>query len=253
MKNRNAKSILYMGDTNLESAAAYLAGLMHRWGWSFEYVPSDQAATPDLLAKPRSLFVLSDYPADRLDPRLQEELLGQVAEDAGLVMFGGWESYHGCGGDWDGTPVAEALPVEIDSRDDRVNCDHPVLLRQTADHPIMEGLPCQSRPPFIGGLNRFHAKPDSTVLLEAQHFRAFERNGEFEFEPTFRDPALVVGSHEQGRTVALATDVAPHWVGGLVDWGESRVSAQAPGAEAVEVGDLYERFFQQMLAWAGGL
>jgi uncharacterized membrane protein len=247
------KSILYLGDTNLESAAAYLAGLMHRWGWTFDYVPSDQAATAGMLDEPRSLFVLSDYPADRLDPPLQERLVGQVAEGAGLVMFGGWESYHGCGGDWDGTLVGDTLPVEIDSRDDRVNCDHPVLLRQVANHPAVEGLPWQSRPPFIGGLNRFRAKADSTVALEAQHFRAFERDGEFGFEPTIRDSMLVVGRHGQGRTVALATDVAPHWVGGLVDWGETRVSAQAPGAEAVEVGDLYEKFFQQMLAWAGNV
>lgn len=247
------RSILYAGDTTLDSAAAYLAGLMHRWGWSFDYLPSGQQATADLLDEPRSLFVLSDYPADRLEPSLQERLIGQVAEGAGLVMFGGWESYHGCGGDWDQTPVGDALPVEIDGGDDRVNCDHPVLLRQVADHPAVSGLPWQSRPPFIGGLNRFRAKLDSTVVLQAQHFRVVERDGHFAFEPTNRDPMLVLGHHGQGRTAALATDVAPHWVGGLVDWGESRVSAQAPGAEAIEVGDLYERFFQQTLAWAGGL
>jgi hypothetical protein len=247
------KSILYLGDTNLESAAAYLAGLMHRWGWPFDYVPSDRPATADLLDKPRSLFVLSDYPAGRLDRALGEELVSQVAAGAGLVMFGGWESFHGCGGDWDGMPVGHALPVLIDNRDDRVNCDHPVLLRQVAEHPAADGLPWQSRPPFIGGLNRFRAKPDSTTVLEAQHFRASERDGDFRFEPTVRDPMLVVGHHEGGRTAALATDVAPHWVGGLVDWGDSRVAAQSPGAEAVEVGDLYEKFFQQMLAWAGNL
>ncbi len=37
---------------------------------------------------------------------------------------------------------------------------------------------------------------------------------------------LVVGQHGRGRTAALATDVAPHWVGGLVDWGDR---ARRPG------------------------
>ena len=47
----------------------------------------------------------------------------------------------------------------------------------------------------------------------------------------------MVGEFGRGRTAALATDVAPHWVGPLVDWGVPRVAAQAPQANAVEVGD----------------
>jgi hypothetical protein len=50
-------------------------------------------------------------------------------------------------------------------------------------------------------------------------------------------PLLVTGQHGAGRVAAITTDVAPHWVGGFVDWGDARVAAQADGAPAIEVGN----------------
>lgn len=242
-------SVFYLGDTSLLGAAAYLAGLIHCADWAFDYVPSHLPANAALFDQPRSLFVLSDYPAGRLSLPLQQRLVQAVETGAGLLMIGGWESYHGGGGDWDQTAVSAALPVEISSADDRVNCDQPALVRRVQDHPVVGGLPWDTRPPCIGGFNRFRPKPDAEVILETQRFRVVRAEKDFRFEPVGRDPLLAVGTCGQGRVAALATDVAPHWVGGLVDWGEGRVAAQAPGAEAVEVGDLYAQFFQQLLAW----
>ena len=45
---------------------------------------------------------------------------------------------------------------------------------------------------------------------------------------------------------ALATDVAPHWVGGFVDWGKERVVADV-GDDFIDVGNWYARFFRQLL------
>jgi uncharacterized membrane protein len=225
--------------------------LIHAAGWPFDYFPSHQAAESRGFDSPHCLFILSDYPARNLAPALQQRLLEQVARGAGLLMLGGWESYHGSGGDWQGTAVAQALPVAIGEGDDRLNCDHPVLLRRRCDHPAVRDLPWESRPPVIGGLNRIAPKSGATVVLEAQHFLPHAERESFVFEPARVDPLLVVGQYGQGRVAALATDVAPHWVGGLVDWGTGRLAAQAPGAEAIEVGDLYARFFQQLLAWTG--
>jgi hypothetical protein len=50
----------------------------------------------------------------------------------------------------------------------------------------------------------------------------------------------------------LATDVAPHWVGGFVDWGDQRV-AQAVANDGIEVGNWYARFFRNLLVWTGNL
>jgi uncharacterized membrane protein len=244
-------SMLYLGDTTLQTAAAYLAGLVHRAGWALDYVPSHVPAAAELFGPPRSLVVLSDYSASRLAPSLQQRLVRLVESGAGLLMIGGWESYHGCGGDWDGTAVATALPVEISDTDDRVNCDQPTLVRRVDEHPVAAGLPWDGHPPCIGGFNRFRPKAEAQVVLETERFRAIREGENVRFELAGRDPLLVVGTWGEGRVASLATDIAPHWVGGMVDWGPGRVAAQAPGAEAVEVGDLYARFFLQLLAWTG--
>lgn len=247
------RPILYLGDTHLRDAAAYLAGLMHGWAWDFDYVPSHEPTTTDILAEKRALFIVSDYPAARMDEAAQRRMLEQVAAGAGLIMLGGWESFHGLGGDWDGTPLGNALPVVIANDDDRMNCDQPVLVRRIAEHPTVAGLPWESRPPVIGGFNRVTAKPDATVVLEAQRFTARSANAEFLFEPLDRHPLLIVNQFGSGRVAALATDVAPHWVGPLVDWGAPRVAAQAPDANGVEVGGDYATFFRQLLSWVGRL
>lgn len=246
-------SILYLGDTHLHDAAAYLAGLMHGWGWAFDYVPSHQSATAAMFDVSRTMIIISDYPAARMDASAQRKLVEQVGGGAGLIMIGGWESFHGLGGDWDSTAVGDALPVIIASEDDRMNCDQPVLVRHLAEHPVVNGLPWESRPPVIGGFNKFTAKPEATVLLEAQRFTAVSDGSEFHFTPLDRHPLLVIGEMGRGRTAALATDVAPHWVGPLVDWGVSRVAAQAPQANAVEVGGDYASFLRQLLKWVGRL
>jgi hypothetical protein len=79
-----------------------------------------------------------------------------------------------------------------------------------------------------------------------------EGSGNFEFSPGAESPLLVVGEYGRGRTAALATDVAPHWVGGLVDWGDQRVVQQV-GAGFIDVGNWYARFFRNLLVWTGRL
>jgi len=240
-------AILYLGDTHLHNAAAYLAGLMHLWGWPFDYRPSDAPLSEAETGESRRLYIVSDYPAANVAEPLQRRIVDDVAAGAGLLMIGGWESFHGLGGNWDGTPIGDALPVTISSTDDRVNCDRPLLVAKIHDHPAVDGLPWDARPPLIGGYNRVRAKPEAEVVLEAWRFAARRQGDAFEFEAAGSDPLLVFGRHGRGTTAALATDVAPHWVGPLVDWGDNRVAAQANGGDEVEVGDLYARLLQQVL------
>jgi hypothetical protein len=244
------ESVLYMGDTSRTTAAAYLLSLFAHWEWECDYIPSDQPLGPSLLESARSLFVVSDYPSSQIRDALQHQIVTQVSHGAGLLMVGGWESFHGLGGDWDGTPLGELLPVAIQSTDDRVNCDHPVLLRRVSEHPSVNGLPWSERPPLIGGFNRVTAKPDAEVVLEAVHFGVSEDEGSFHFtRQGDTDPLLVVGLHGAGRTAAFMTDLAPHWVGPLVDWGPQRVKAKAGEGVEVEVGNLYSAFLKLLLGW----
>lgn len=243
--------VLYLGDTALNAAGAYLTGLMTDWGWDFEYIPSDWPLQMDRLSEPFGLYILSDYPAKHLTEDAQMTILDHVRAGAGLVMLGGWESFTGCDGHWGGTPIAAALPVEMSEHDDRVNCDRPALaIRTDTAHAISEGLPWEEHPPVVGGYNRFTARGGATELLRILHFNASRTGDDYRFEPGGTDPLLVVGNCGAGRTASLATDVAPHWIGPMVDWGLPRVSAEAPGAFAIEVGSHYARFFRQLLAWA---
>jgi hypothetical protein len=244
--------VLYCGDTTLETAASYLAGLLAHAGIRFQYVPSDRDVDEKLIAAPWSLVIVSDYPAARFSRELQSKAAARIEKGAGLLMIGGWESYHGLGGDWDGTPLGDLLPVTIRNTDDRWNCDRPLIVKQRAGHPIVDGLPFDSRPPLIGGLNRVQARQGDSLLLTAEQFQLEWNNDAPLLKPGGSHPLLVVGKRGQGRVAALATDLAPHWVGPLVDWGDARVTATAPGAPGIEVGDLYTEFVTRLVSWTAG-
>lgn len=240
--------ILYCGDTCLDGDAAYLAGMMTLWGVGFDYCPSDRAIEPAAI-QGRRLVVLSDYPAAQMSVESQAQLLAAVQAGTNLLMIGGWESFHGLGGDWDTTSIAKALPVVIQAKDDRLNCDHPVLIRQVRGHQSVDGLPWASRAPYVGGFNRFESKPTATVVLEADRLRPQYHDGRWQVELVETHPLLVLGTYGSGKTAAFATDAAPHWVGGFVDWGGGRVTGHARGSKMVEVGDLYAQFWTQLLAF----
>ena len=251
-------SILYAGDTSLTSAASYLAGVLTYAGLPFDYVPSDQPAGGLIAAGRHVLYILSDYPVNQWRPGELEMLRQRVADGAGLLMIGGWESFHGQTGQYVDSPLAEVLPVQMARGDDRVNCPQPCVVElaapaeETAAHPILAGLPWD-RPPGIGGFNRVAAKAGATILLLARQFAVTAGGpGAYDFAPVGASALLVVGAFGRGRTAAFTSDVAPHWVGGLVDWGDGRLIARAPGAEAIEVGSGYAAFFTQLIRWTMG-
>lgn len=245
--------ILYLGDTALDGAAAYLAGILAFSHLEFRYIPSTEPVSVEDVAQPWSLYILSDYPSAQMPTVVQDTILEHVRDGgAGLLMIGGWESFHGLGGDWDGTPLAELLPVEIQKTDDRINFDQPALVKCELDHPITDGLPWDARPPVIGGLNKVEAKPGAETLLSVHPFSvSVDFGGHFRFEPRLPLPLLVTGEAGHGRTAAFLSDVAPHWVGGLVDWGTGRIQAQGEGAPQIEVGNYYAQFWKQLLLWVG--
>jgi hypothetical protein len=244
--------VLYCGDTSLDTAAGYLAGLLAHAGIRFQYVPSDRPIDEQLVAGNWQLVILSDYPAAKFSRELQASVASRVQKGAGLLMIGGWESYHGLGGDWDGTPLGDLLPVTISKKDDRWNCDRLLLVKQRAGHPIVDGLPLGSRPPIVGGLNRVQVKEGDTLLLSAEQFQVEWNNDAPQLKATMSHPFLVVGKRGQGRVAALTTDLAPHWVGPLVDWGDARVTSKAPGTGGIEVGDLYTEFVTRLVSWTAG-
>lgn len=243
-------TICYLGDDHLGGAAAYLAGVMTHFGLDFQHVPSTAAPEAAFTARRHRLYVVSDYPAANFRPGQMEHVAACVAAGSGLAMLGGWESFYGRLGEYHRSPLADVLPVVMQSADDRRNADQPCLIRKLADHPILDGLPWDT-PPGIGGYNALTPKPGAQQLLSCVRIGVRYGGGRFEFAPGAEAPLLVVGAHGAGRTAALATDVAPHWVGGWVDWGTPRIT-QAVAEGFIEVGCHYAAFFRNLLAWTEG-
>jgi uncharacterized membrane protein len=142
-----------------------------------------------------------------------------VKEGGGLIMAGGYLTFQGINGvaRYHGSPVEDVLPVEIQPFDDRVECPEGVqpILREKR-HPITEGLPHTW--PHLLGYNRLKAKKDANILAEVGN-----------------DPLLIVGEYGNGKAVAWASDIGPHW-------------CPRPFAEW----DGYRDLWRRMITWAAG-
>jgi uncharacterized membrane protein len=147
-------------------------------------------------ARPNRLAVLRDW----------------IHAGGGLGMIGGYLSFGGIEGkaNYARTPLADALPVEIEQGDDRVETPEDPEPQLVAEHPITSGLP--KRWPGLLGYQRLVARREAQVLAML--------NG---------DPLLVVGAHGAGRTLAFASDIGPHWAPpAFLEWeGYARLWDQA--------------------------
>ena len=244
-----APRVLYLGDTSLGGAASYLAGVMTHSGIEFDYHASDEAFSDAWLDARYGAVILSDYPSANLTETQTQRLVEVVQGGMGLLMIGGWESFTGLGGDYGTTPLADVLPVAMQESDDRLNNSGPCVVVRDLDHPIVRDLPFDVNAPVVGGFNALQAKPQGITVLSVEMFGASRTGDRVEFRPQKTFPLLVVGRFGQGNVAAFASDVAPHWVGGLVDWGPDRIEAQAPNGPAVEVGSDYTRLFTNMIRW----
>lgn len=240
--------LCYLGDDDLSGAAVYLASVLEHYQLPYDHVDSLTRLTEDRVANPYRLYILSDYPGANMTAPVMEALVRAVAEQGvGLLMIGGWESFFGRVGEYHRSPIAEALPVVLQGQDDRYNGWRPCVIEQAAAHPIVDDLPW-AEAPAIGGFNRVTPKPEAKVALQAVVFRAMAKAGRFTFVRADEAPLLVLGRYGAGRVAAFTTDAAPHWVGGLVDWGHRRIVRQVADAY-VEVGNLYVQLMANIVCW----
>ena len=262
------KKVCYLGDDDATRAAAYLCGILTHAGIDFDRVDSGIAPGDDFQSRRYALYVVSDYQASLFKQGDMEHIVAAVREGSGLLMLGGWESYFGRLGEYHNSPLKEILPVVMASADDRRNYSSPVLLRPTvADHPVLAGLPWETAP-GVGGYNQFEAKEGATVLLQGYRTKTTWRqpvaavgapvdSSDVAIELLDATPFLVVDDVAEGRVAAFASDVAPHWIGGMVDWGTPRVFQELPEKLGeglfVEIGCDYAKFFEQLVRWVGRL
>lgn len=206
-------------------------------GHDFHHLPNHLAAerfpssAEDLRA--HDVLILSDIGANTLllhpdttsHSKATSNRLEAIREyvDGGgaLLMIGGYMSFQGIDGKarYHSTPVEEALPVSmLRGLDDRVEVPEgfrPMIAEGAATHPVLAGMPQEF--PVMLFYNQVEAKPEAQVLL---------RRGD--------DPILAVWDFGSGRAAAFMPDAAPHGAPPeFLDW------------------DLFDRFWQQLLAWLG--
>jgi uncharacterized membrane protein len=162
----------------------------------------------------------------------------------GLIMLGGWATSTGLNGGYRGSAVAQALPVRMMEEDDRRNVPTGLILWPAAAHPVVDGMSFR-RPPVVVGYNAVTPRSSGSVIVQGWETRVRGRGRTPSVELGAARPMLVTGQSGKGRTAAFMSDLAPHWCGGMVDWGRARVNAGE-----TEVGELYVEFIRRLLAWA---
>ncbi len=127
-----------------------------------------------------------------------------VENGGGICGVGGWMSFGGMFGmaKWHNTAIEEVLPATCYPYDDRVEISEgmtPEVIKP--EHPFFDGVDFDSAPPLFSGYNEIQAKEDAEILAE--------HNG---------DPIIMTGQYGKGKTMAFASDPAPHWGRGMVEW-----------------------------------
>jgi uncharacterized membrane protein len=205
--------------TSYHEGVGPLRAALEGHGFTVDYLPN-HVASSQFPSKVEELgayqaVMLSDIGANTLQlhpdtfdrsvplPDRLEVIRDYVAGGGGLVMVGGYLTFQGIEGKarYAGTPVAEVLPVTLETFDDRVEAPGGRVPRVCLpDHPIVAGL---AGPwPALLGYNRVRAKPGADLVVSIGD-----------------DPLIVAHTFQAGRAVAFTSDCGPHWCPPpFVDW-----------------------------------
>lgn len=231
--------LLLLGES--AQSARYLTGTFAHGQIDVQHIPARERC--DQLEEPFDVVVFSDFPARQLGPQATGEIVERVEHGAGLVMIGGWTSFTGTGNGYRDTPIARLLPVVCAPSDDRRNVSSGLWLDAADEqHSVLRGL-TDGPPPVLCGYNAVTLAEGATLVAHGRLVRFLDGH----VAMGDRIPLLAVRAVGRGRSVAYASDLVPHWCGGIVDWGSERI-ALPTGAE---VGNRYVTFLLNIVRWAG--
>ena len=239
--------ILYAGDSRACGPANYLLGVLKWVKAGVVHLPPDRILNSRILSQKFDAFIFSDFPKKNLPAEPEEIILRQVKEGSGLAMIGGWASFSGPLGGWSGSRLESLLPVSCLGKDDRMNFPSGASLELLQRHKIFDSLSFQQAP-VICGMNRVIVKRSGRALLNAREIR-------YKNERPFlgkAHPLLIVSKESVSRTAAFTSDFAPHWCGGLVDWGRKALRITVTPKVKIEVGESYVKFISSLIRWLAG-
>ena len=231
------KSVLYAGDSAVGGAANYLLGVLRYGGFKVSHVPPSQPLSRAHLKGARwGATLLSDYAAKQCSKLVQDEIGRQVSQGSGLMMVGGWASFSGPFGGWQDSKIERLLPVRCLGRDDRTNFPSGAAVQLKTSHPALDPRMFKN-PPVICGINHVQVKESGRIILSARPLSidAGKSNVSVRLKGEF--PLLALGKNPAKRVAAYASDFAPHWCGGLADWGRKTLKLSVAPGIPIEVVD----------------
>lgn len=238
-------NILYAGDSPVGGAANYLLGILKHMKTAVTHLPPSEKLSPAGLKKKFDLIIFSDYSKKQVSAACEALVQEQVQDGTGFLMIGGWGSYSGPFGGWAGSQIEKILPVICKSSDDRTNFPGGAsIVLKDANGFLNPKI--FSPAPAICGLNDVTPKSSSRTLAAVRRVISDGKSIYFE-EKEY--PLLVIDSNPQKRSAALATDLAPHWCGGMVDWGVKTLKLPVNAQIQVQVGNYYVEFVSSLLFW----
>jgi len=209
--SRHIKGFDEFSTCSYEEGHQWLSKALSSTGFMVEHLPSHKVPKEfpmslDELNK-YSAIILSDIGASSICihpdtwfnskkmPNRLELIRTYVEQGGGIAMVGGYMSFQGVEGKarYSGTPIEQALPVNILPTDDRIEIPegiNPAVCKP--DHPIVQGLPKEW--PMLLGYNKIKAKKESEIIALVGS-----------------DPLLIIKEYGKGRSLAFASDCAPHW------------------------------------------
>src|SRR3989338_365414 len=236
--------VLYAGDSPLGGSANYLLGILNFLRADVLHLAPAEILSSQHFKKQFDVIIFSDYSRDSAPDSSQKIVVEQVQNGAGFLMIGGWGSFTGLNGSWRNSLIEKLLPVRCLKKDDRRNFSSGALMAQNQKHKMFQSVNFKNAP-ILCGLNEVSLKKNSMVLLNAKHIH-FSNSG---LVLKGEVPLLVVDSNSQDRCAAFTCDIAPHWCGGMVDWGSKRMKLSVNSKIKIEVGDQYVRFFTALIHW----
>jgi uncharacterized membrane protein len=180
---------------------------------------------------------VSDYPARDMNGTTAAAIRKQVENGARFLMIGGWASFNAKGNNYYKHPLSEILPVILSDRDDRLNVPQGLVLFPDPDLQSQIFLNW-NEPPVICGYNQALPVDKAQVLV---WMKAIQTDGT-RISLKKPVPLVIKSRYGKGTVLACLTDLAPHWCGGLVDWGSKRLVLPH-----VEIGDMFLLFIQFLL------
>jgi len=198
-------------DTVYQEGAGEFLDCLAKGGHEVRYIRAHEVSskfprTPEALES-YDVVVISDIGSNSFllidevfhESKTSDNLLGSVAKyvagGGGLVMIGGYMSFTGIDGKarYGMSPLADVLPVTMLPYDDRVELPEGIKVSICEPgHPVLGDTPREW--PNLLGYNRLIPKPEAVVVAAVGD-----------------DPMLTVGQYWNGRAVAFASDLAPHW------------------------------------------